>query len=98
MSQPVTNFVMSSSNSIRRTTRLMETFLCMEVKQPGKVIKLDLNSYVQEVLIEHKPLRLISRKALHLKRVLMTPGVVIINQDSPIVPDHKQKNYPSFLT
>jgi hypothetical protein len=29
---------------------LMETFLGMEVEQPGKVIKLHLDSYIQEVL------------------------------------------------
>ncbi len=33
---------------------LMETFLGMEVKQPCKVIKLHLDSYVQEVLAEYK--------------------------------------------
>ncbi len=29
----------------------METFVGMEVEQPGQVIKLHLDSYIQEVLI-----------------------------------------------
>jgi hypothetical protein len=33
---------------------LMETFLGMEVEQPGKVISLHLDSHVQEVLTECK--------------------------------------------
>ncbi len=33
---------------------LMETFLGMEFEQPGKVIKLHLDSYIQEVLTEYK--------------------------------------------
>ncbi len=41
---------------------LMETFLGMEVEQPGKVIKLRLDSYVQEVLAEYNLARLIPRK------------------------------------
>jgi hypothetical protein len=32
----------------------METFLGMEVEQPGKVIKLHLDTYIQEVLAEYK--------------------------------------------
>ena len=32
----------------------METFLGMEVEQPGKVIKLHLDSYIQEVLKDYK--------------------------------------------
>ena len=30
----------------------METFLGMEVEQPGKVIKLHLDSYIQEVRLQ----------------------------------------------
>ena len=32
----------------------MATFLGMEAKQPGKVIKLHLDSYIQEVLKDYK--------------------------------------------
>ena len=33
---------------------LLETFLGMEVEQPGKMIKLHLNSYIQEVRKDYK--------------------------------------------
>ncbi len=42
----------------------METFLGMEVEQPGKVIRLHLDSYIQEVLTEYKAF---IKKALRLK-------------------------------
>ena len=73
----------------------METFLGMEVEQPGKVIKLHLDSYVQEVLAEYKAY---IKKALRPKRVPMTPGIVLTNEDCPILPDpRKQKYYRSFI-
>ena len=73
----------------------METFLGMEVEQPGKVIKLHLDSYIQEVLAEYKAY---IRKAHCQKRVPMTFGVVLTNEDCPILPDlRKQKHYRSFI-
>jgi hypothetical protein len=55
---------------------LMETFLGMEVEQPGKVIKLHLDSYIQEVLKDYKEY---IKKSLRPKRVLTSPGLVIIS-------------------
>ena len=63
---------------------LMETFLGMEVEQPGKVIRLHLDTYIQEVLAEYKEY---IKKALRPKRVPMTPGIVLTNEDCPILPD-----------
>ena len=74
---------------------LMETFLGMEVEQPGKVIRLHLDSYIQEVLTEYKAY---IKKALRLKKVPMSPGIVLNNEDCPITPDpRKQKYYRSFI-
>ena len=73
----------------------METFLGMEVEQSGGVIKLHLDSYIQDVLIEYKDY---IKKALRPKRVPMSPGLVLINEDCPILPDaRKQKYYRSFV-
>ena len=52
----------------------METFLGMEVEQPGKVIKRHLDSYIQEVLKVYKEYVKI---LLRPKRVLMSPGLVL---------------------
>ena len=74
---------------------LMETFLGMEVEQPGKVIRLHLDSYIQEVLTEYKDY---IKKALRPKKVPMSPGLVLNNEDCPITPDpRKQKYYRSFI-
>ena len=73
----------------------METFLGMEVEQPGKVIKLHLDSYIQEVLTEYKEY---IKKSLRPKRVPMSPGLVLDNEDCPVTPDPcKQKHYRSFV-
>ena len=45
---------------------LMETFLGMEVEQPGKVIKPHLDNYIQEVLKDYKEY---IKKSLRPKRV-----------------------------
>jgi len=74
---------------------LMETFLGMEVEQPGKVIKLHLDSYIQEVLKDYKEY---IKKSLRPKRVPMSPGLVLDNEDCPDLPDpRKQKYYRSFV-
>ncbi len=52
----------------------METFLGMEAEQPGKVIKLHLDSYIQEVLKDYKKY---IEKSLRLKRVPKSPGLVL---------------------
>ncbi len=73
----------------------METFLGMKVDQPGKVIRLHLDSYIQEVLTEFKAY---IKKALRPKKVSMSPGLVLNNEDCPITPDpRKQKYYLSFI-
>ncbi len=73
----------------------MEAFLGMEVEQPGKVIKLHLDSYVQEVLKVYKKY---IRKSLRPKRVSMSLGPVLDNDDCLNLPDpRKQKYYHSFL-
>ena len=55
----------------------METFLGMEVEQPGEVIRLHLDSYIQEVLTEYKQY---IKKALRPKKVPMSPGLVLTNE------------------
>ena len=68
---------------------LMETFLGMEVKQPGKVIKFHLDSYIQGVLKDYKEY---IKRSLRLKRMPMSPGLVLDNEVCPYLPDpRKQK-------
>ena len=60
------------------------------------MIKLHLDSYIQEVLNEYTEY---IKKSLRPKRVPMSPGLVLNNEDCPVVPDpSKQKYYRSFLT
>ena len=74
---------------------LMETFQGMEAKQPGKAIKLHLDSYIQEALKDYKEY---IKKSLRLKRVPMSPGLVLDNEGCPDLPDpRKQKYYRSFI-
>ena len=69
----------------------METFLGMEVEQPGKVIKLYLDIYIQEVLEDYKEY---IKKSLQPKRVPMSPGLVLDNTNCPDLPyPRKQKYY-----
>ncbi len=75
----------------------METFLGMLVEQSGKVIRLRLDSYIQEVPTEY---RAYIKKALRPgpKKVPMSPGLVINNEDCRITPDpRKQKYSRSFI-
>ena len=53
---------------------LVETFLDMEVEQPGKEISLRLDTYIQDILAEYK--RYIT-EALRPKRNPMSPGIVL---------------------
>ena len=50
---------------------LIKTVLGMGVEQPGEVIRLHLESYIQEVLTEYKHY---IKKALRPKKVPMSPG------------------------
>ena len=52
----------------------------MEVQQQGKVIKLHLDSYIQEVLKDCKEY---IKESLRPKRILMSPGLVLDNTDCP---------------
>ncbi len=61
----------------------METFLGMQVEQPGNVIRLHLDTYIQEVLAEYKKY---ITKILCLKRVPMSPGIVLNNVECPNCP------------
>ncbi len=75
MSQPVTNSATSFLELYQKDFEitgggLMETFLGMEVEQPGEVIKLHLDSYIQEVLKDYKEY---IKKSLRPKRVPMSP-------------------------
>jgi hypothetical protein len=59
------------------------------------VIKLYFDNYIQEVLSEYKDY---VKKALRLKRVPMSPGLALNNEDCPIIPDsRKQKYYRSSV-
>ncbi len=59
------------------------------------MIKLHLDSYIQEVLKDYKEY---IKKSLRPKRVPMSPGLVLDNEDCPDLPDQrKQKYYRSFV-
>jgi hypothetical protein len=74
---------------------LMETFLGMEVEQPGKVIRLHLDKYIRSVLDEYKEF---IRKSLRPKRVPMSSGLVLNDEDCPPISDpRKQKSCRSFI-
>ncbi len=68
----------------------MKIFLEMDVEQPGKVIKLHLDSYIQEILTEYMEY---IRKELRPKRVLMSPGLVLDTEDCPVTPDQRKQKY-----
>ncbi len=74
---------------------LLETFLGMDVKQPSKLIKLHLDTYIQEVLTEYKEY---IKKPLRPKRVLMSPGLVLDHEECPVTSDpRKQRHCRSFV-
>jgi hypothetical protein len=56
----------------------METFLGMEVEQLGKAMKLHLDSCIQSLLAEYKEFL---KKSLRPKRVPMSPGLELNNED-----------------
>jgi hypothetical protein len=71
---------------------LIETFLGMEVEQPGKVIRLQ---YIRSVLDEYKEF---IKKSFRPKRVPMSPRLVLNDMDGPTIPDPRtQKFYLSFI-
>jgi hypothetical protein len=76
---------------------LMQSFLGLEVEQPDCCIKPHLDTYIQELIAEHQ---LILPKFLQLKKVPMSPGLVLETNDcqcletpDPVV----QKQYCSIV-
>ncbi len=67
----------------------MEIFLGVEVEQLGKVIKLHLDSYIQSVLAEYKEC---IKKSLHPKRVPMSPGLELNNEDCQTILDLRKQS------
>ena len=74
---------------------LMKTFLVMEVEESGKTIKLHLDCYIQQVLLDYNEY---IKKMLRPKKVPISPGVILDPTDVPVLPDpRKQKYYRSFV-
>ena len=74
---------------------LMETFLGMQVEQSKSTVRLHLDNYIRELLDEYKAY---AQKSLRPKRVPIQPGLILTQEDSPIVPEkRKQKFYRSFV-
>ncbi len=74
---------------------IIQTFQGKEVEHPGKVIRLNFESYIQDVLTECKAY---IKKALSLKKVPMSSGLAFTNEYCPINPEQqKQKYYRSFI-
>ena len=68
----------------------------MQVEQKDNTIKLHLDHYIQDMLIEYKDY---IKKSLCIKRVPMNPGLVLHQEDCPAVPDpHRQKFYHSLAS
>ncbi len=73
----------------------MEIFLGMEVEDPGKVIRLYLDKYTRSVLDKYREF---IKKSLRPKRVPVSPGLVLNNENCPPIPDpRQQKFYRSFI-
>ena len=75
----------------------METFLGMQVEQSKskKAVRLHLDNYIKELLDEYKEY---ATKSLRPKLTPIQPGLVLTQNDCPILPDaRKQKYYRSFV-
>ncbi len=75
----------------------METFLGMVVEQSDKSIKIHLDNYVKDGVAEYAKY---IKKALHPKKVPISPGFAFKAEDVPELPDKltsKQKYYCSFV-
>ena len=73
----------------------METFLGMAVEQKDKSIKIHLDNYIKDVLMDYSAY---IKKSLRPKKVPISPGVVFKAEDTPEVPNpRKQKQYRSFV-
>ncbi len=73
----------------------MKTFLGMQVEQSRKRIRLHLDNYVQELLDEYKAC---ATKSLRTKQTPCQPGLILTQEDCPILLDaERQKYYSSFV-
>ncbi len=64
------------------------------MEQPGKVIRMHLDKYIRSVLDEYTEF---IKKSLRPKRVPLSPGLVLNDEDCPPIPDpRKQKFYRFF--
>jgi hypothetical protein len=68
---------------------LMKTFLGMEIEQSNRSIKLHLDHYIREMLIEYKAY---IKKSLQSKRVPFLPGVILRPEDNPTLPDPSNRS------
>ncbi len=74
----------------------METFLGMVFEQSDKSIKIHLDNYVKDVVAEYAEYAEYIKKALHSKKVPISPGVAFKAEDVPEIPD--QSAYPEALS
>jgi hypothetical protein len=70
---------------------LMKTSLGMKMEQSGKTIKLHLDCHIQQGLAEYKDY---IKKMLRPKKVQISPGVILKQED---VPESPEKHYRSFV-
>lgn len=68
----------------------MKTFLCMVNEQSGKLIRIHLDYYVKGVVAEYAEY---IKKALHPKKVPISPGVAFKAEDAPELPDQLKQKY-----
>ena len=67
----------------------------MQVEQSKKAVRLHLDNYIKELLDEYKAY---ATKSLRPKLTPIQPGLVLTQNDCPILPDaRKQKYYRSFV-
>ncbi len=68
----------------------METFLDMLVEQSKKAVRLHLDNYIRELLDEYKAY---TTKSLRPKHTPIQPGIVLMQEDCPILPDARKLMY-----
>lgn len=74
---------------------LMESFIGLQVEQPGGVIRLHLDNYIKETLAEYQEF---DQRVLRGKLAPMQNGIVLTPDDCPVTPDKKrQSTYRSIV-
>ena len=68
---------------------LMESFLGVQVEQPGDEIRLHLDNYVKELIQEYFDF---DRRTPRPKKAPTPPGVILTPADCPLVPDKKRQS------